>query len=162
MYPPGHDSSSHPTCANAAFAHVSGFNSDEPIGQPHNQVRHPDMPPETFADRWATLKAGQSWTALVKNWHKNGDPYGVRGDTTPCRPPPDRGAGGTGQPTGSGGGHLPGLNRLPSGAATDLQVEVRSQRPCAVAKPRKSLLQVWLATSIWMRSLSSEVRMSVS
>jgi aerotaxis receptor len=77
------DTQSHITYANAAFIQVSGFERDEILGQPHNQVRHPDMPPEAFADMWATLKAGQSWTALVKNRRKNGDHYWVRANATP-------------------------------------------------------------------------------
>jgi aerotaxis receptor len=71
------------TYANEAFIEVSGFERDELIGQPHNLVRHPDMPPEAFADMWATLKAGESWTALVKNRRKNGDHYWVRANATP-------------------------------------------------------------------------------
>lgn len=34
------------THCNAAFVEVSGFSYDELLGQPHNLVRHPDMPPE--------------------------------------------------------------------------------------------------------------------
>lgn len=71
------------TYANAAFVQVSGFERDELVGQPHNVVRHPDMPPEAFADMWATLKAHKSWTALVKNRRKNGDHYWVRANATP-------------------------------------------------------------------------------
>jgi aerotaxis receptor len=41
--------------------------------------------PEAFADMWATLKAGESWTALVKNRRKNGDHYWVRANATPMR-----------------------------------------------------------------------------
>jgi aerotaxis receptor len=77
------DTSSHVSYANAAFIDVSGYAPDEVIGQPHNIVRHPDMPPEAFADMWATLKAGESWTALVKNRRKNGDHYWVRANATP-------------------------------------------------------------------------------
>lgn len=77
------DASSHITYANAAFIAVSGYASDEVLGQARNVVRHADMPPETFADMWATLKAGESWTALVKNRRKNGGHYGVRANTTP-------------------------------------------------------------------------------
>ncbi|HET6787318.1 MAG TPA: methyl-accepting chemotaxis protein, partial [Aquabacterium sp.] len=47
--------------------------------------RHPDMPPEAFADMWRTLKGGESWTALVKNRCKNGDFYWVRANVTPVR-----------------------------------------------------------------------------
>ena len=62
---------------------VSGFALDELIGQPHNLIRHPDMPAEAFRDMWATLKAGVPWTALVKNRCKNGDHYWVRANVTP-------------------------------------------------------------------------------
>jgi aerotaxis receptor len=71
------------TYANAAFMSVSGYERDEILGQPHNTVRHPDMPPEAFEDMWATLKAGKSWTALVKNRRKDGDHYWVRANATP-------------------------------------------------------------------------------
>jgi aerotaxis receptor len=69
--------------ANDAFVEVSGFEREDLLNQPHNLIRHPDMPMEAFADMWATLKAGQSWTALVKNRRKNGDHYWVRANATP-------------------------------------------------------------------------------
>ena len=77
------DTQSHVTYANEAFVEVSGFEREEILGQPHNMVRHPDMPKEAFADMWATLKGGESWTALVKNRRKNGDHYWVRANATP-------------------------------------------------------------------------------
>ena len=77
------DTQSHITYANAAFVAVSGFTLEEIQAQPHNLVRHPDMPQEAFADMWATLKGGEPWTALVKNRRKNGDHYWVRANATP-------------------------------------------------------------------------------
>ena len=77
------DTQSHITYANAAFIAVSGFDREDIMGQPHNMVRHPDMPTQAFADMWATLKAGRSWTALVKNRRKSGDHYWVRANATP-------------------------------------------------------------------------------
>jgi aerotaxis receptor len=77
------DPQSHITYANDAFVSVSGFTREEIEGNPHNMVRHPDMPPEAFADMWATLKGGEPWTALVKNRRKNGDHYWVRANATP-------------------------------------------------------------------------------
>ena len=77
------DTQSRITYANDAFVAVSGFTRDEIDGQPHNLVRHPDMPREAFADMWATLQAGEPWTALVKNRRKNGDHYWVRANATP-------------------------------------------------------------------------------
>ncbi len=77
------DANSYITYANAAFIQVSGFSPEEIEGQPHNLVRHPDMPKEAFADMWATLKGGEPWTALVKNRRKNGDHYWVRANAIP-------------------------------------------------------------------------------
>ncbi|ALK31026.1 methyl-accepting chemotaxis protein [Burkholderia plantarii] len=77
------DLSSRIEYCNPAFVEVSGFSREELIGQPHNLIRHPDMPPQAFEDMWATIKARRSWTALVKNRRKNGDHYWVRANVTP-------------------------------------------------------------------------------
>ncbi|MEI7447880.1 MAG: PAS domain-containing protein, partial [Burkholderiales bacterium] len=71
------------TYCNPAFIAISGFAEDELIGKAHNLVRHPDMPPEAFADMWKTIESGKPWTALVKNRCKNGDYYWVRANATP-------------------------------------------------------------------------------
>jgi aerotaxis receptor len=71
------------TYVNPYFIEVSGFDEDELIGAPHNLVRHPDMPPQAFADLWASLKSGLPWTGLVKNRRKNGDFYWVVANVTP-------------------------------------------------------------------------------
>jgi aerotaxis receptor len=77
------DTQSHISYANDAFISISGYSREELHGQPHNIVRHPDMPQEAFADMWATLKGGEPWTALVKNRRKNGDHYWVRANAVP-------------------------------------------------------------------------------
>jgi methyl-accepting chemotaxis protein len=71
------------TYVNKGFLEISGFTEAELIGQPHNIVRHPDMPVEAFADLWKTLQAGRPWTGLVKNRAKNGDYYWVSANATP-------------------------------------------------------------------------------
>ncbi|WP_374335872.1 methyl-accepting chemotaxis protein [Methyloversatilis sp.] len=71
------------TYANESFVSISGYTRDELLGQNHNVVRHPDMPPEAFEDLWATIKAGQPWRGLVKNRAKNGDHYWVEAFVTP-------------------------------------------------------------------------------
>lgn len=71
------------TYVNADFIEASGFTEKELLGQPHNLVRHPDMPAEAFEDLWRTLKAGKPWTGLVKNRRKNGDYYWVVANATP-------------------------------------------------------------------------------
>src|SRR5258705_95682 len=71
------------THGNAAFFEVSGFTAEELIGQNHNIIRHPDMPPEAFRDLWRTIGHGQPWTGLVKNRRKDGSYYWVRANVTP-------------------------------------------------------------------------------
>ena len=77
------DTDSNISYANAAFTRTSGFTAEQLIGQPHNIVRHPDMPVEAFADMWLSLKDGQSWRALVKNRRQNGDHYWVVANAAP-------------------------------------------------------------------------------
>ena len=74
------------TYCNRNFVIVSGYTEDELLGQPHNLLRHPDMPEEAFRDMWETIqKKGKPWSALVKNRRKNGDHYWVRANATPVR-----------------------------------------------------------------------------
>ena len=73
------------TYVNPTFVEVSGFAEAELIGKAHNIVRHPDMPPEAFADLWQTLQAGEPWTGLVKNRRKNGDFYWVVANVVPIK-----------------------------------------------------------------------------
>ncbi|TDO98985.1 methyl-accepting chemotaxis protein [Marinomonas balearica] len=71
------------TYVNPDFIKISGFTEEELIGQPHNMVRHPDMPPAAFEHMWSTLKSGRSWMGLVKNRCKNGDHYWVSAFASP-------------------------------------------------------------------------------
>ena len=71
------------TYCNRAFVEVSGYSSGELLGQPHNLVRHPEMPEEAFRDMWATIQSKLPWTGLVKNRRKNGDYYWVLANATP-------------------------------------------------------------------------------
>ncbi|MFA9440997.1 methyl-accepting chemotaxis protein [Uliginosibacterium sp. sgz301328] len=73
------------TYANRAFAEISGFLPEEMEGQPHNMIRHPDMPPDAFRDMWASLKAGKPWKGLVKNRRKDGGFYWVVANASPVR-----------------------------------------------------------------------------
>ncbi|HIV69990.1 MAG TPA: PAS domain-containing protein [Candidatus Aquabacterium excrementipullorum] len=68
---------------NPAFIQVSGYTREELLGQPHNMIRHPDMPEEAFRDMWMTIASGQPWSALVKNRRKDGSYYWVKANVTP-------------------------------------------------------------------------------
>ena len=73
------------TEANEAFCAVSGFTRNEMIGEPHNIVRHPDMPEAAFKDLWDDLKAGRAWRGVVKNRRKDGGFYWVVANVSPVR-----------------------------------------------------------------------------
>ena len=69
---------------NDQFVAASGFTDAELIGQPHNIIRHPEMPSEAFEDLWVTLKAGKPWAGAVKNQAQGtGDFYWVLASATP-------------------------------------------------------------------------------
>ncbi|HDR2158926.1 TPA: methyl-accepting chemotaxis protein [Enterobacter cancerogenus] len=77
------DLQSYITHANDTFVQVSGYTLNELLAQPHNLVRHPDMPKAAFADMWYTLQQGEPWSGIVKNRRKNGDHYWVRANAVP-------------------------------------------------------------------------------
>jgi aerotaxis receptor len=68
---------------NPMFIAVSGYAREELLGQPHNLIRHPDMPEEAFRDLWDTIENGQPWSAAVKNRRKDGSYYWVMANVTP-------------------------------------------------------------------------------
>ncbi len=70
---------------NDTFCRISGYTRDELIKQPHNILRHPEMPPQAFGMLWTALKSGQPWMGLVKNRCKNGDHYWVDAYITPLK-----------------------------------------------------------------------------
>lgn len=71
------------THCNHAFVEVSGYAYNELIGQPHNMIRHPDMPAQAFKDMWRTIGGGEPWTGVVMNRRKDGDHYWVVANVTP-------------------------------------------------------------------------------
>ncbi|MFL7024818.1 PAS domain-containing methyl-accepting chemotaxis protein [Enterovibrio norvegicus] len=67
------------------FCEVAGYTRDELIGQPHNMVRHPSMPPAAFQNMWDFIKSGKSWMGMVKNRSQNGDHYWVNAFASPIK-----------------------------------------------------------------------------
>ncbi|MER1969018.1 methyl-accepting chemotaxis protein [Castellaniella sp. GW247-6E4] len=68
---------------NNMFADVSGFTMSELSGQPHNLIRHPDVPEEVFRDLWHTIQGSRPWSAVLKNRRKDGSHYWVVANVTP-------------------------------------------------------------------------------
>lgn len=63
--------------ANEVFCQIAGFTHEELIGQPHNIVRHPDMPRIAFKGLWDDLRSKGFWTGFVKNRRKDNGYYWV-------------------------------------------------------------------------------------
>ena len=65
------------TKVNDVFCEVSHYTAEELIGQPHNLIRHPDMPKLIFKLLWDNLKAGNNFVGVIKNLAKTGEYYWV-------------------------------------------------------------------------------------
>jgi PAS domain S-box-containing protein len=62
---------------NDYFTEVCKYEEWELIGQPHNVIRHPDMPQIAFKILWNRLLKGKNMHAVVKNLAKDGSYYWV-------------------------------------------------------------------------------------
>jgi PAS domain-containing protein len=56
--------------ANDYFIEISGYSRAELMGQPHNIIRHPEMPKVIFKLLWDHIQKGESIYAFVKNLTK--------------------------------------------------------------------------------------------
>jgi len=63
--------------ANDVFCEMAGYDYSELIGQPHNIVRHSDMPRIAFKGLWDDIQSKGFWTGIVKNLRKDGGFYWV-------------------------------------------------------------------------------------
>ena len=68
--------------ANDAFTQTCEYDAIELVGEPHNIIRHPDMPKVAFKALWDALKKGENFHAIVKNLTKTGRYYWVITDFT--------------------------------------------------------------------------------
>lgn len=71
------------TYCNEIFMQMSGYSESELLGQPHNILRHPDMPRAVFKLLWDSVQAGVEINAYVKNLRKDGGYYWVFANVTP-------------------------------------------------------------------------------
>ena len=63
--------------ASDSFLKIANMNLDDILGQPHNIVRHPDMPRVAFKSLWDDVQVKGFWTGVVKNARKGGGHYWV-------------------------------------------------------------------------------------
>lgn len=72
------------TFANNCFYEIAEYQPGELVGEPHNVIRHPDMPKTAFADLWAVIKTGKLWQGYVANRSRTGRRYWVKANVFPC------------------------------------------------------------------------------
>jgi PAS domain S-box-containing protein len=71
------------TYCNRTFIEFAGYSEKELLQQPHNIIRHPDMPRAVFRLMWQTLQAKQEFFGYVKNMSKDGSFYWIFANVTP-------------------------------------------------------------------------------
>ncbi|GIF18715.1 PAS domain S-box-containing protein [Actinoplanes tereljensis] len=71
------------TYANDVFLRLSACTEEEALGQPHNLIRHPDMPRAVFKLLWDTLGRREEIFAYVLNLALDGAHYWVFAHVTP-------------------------------------------------------------------------------
>lgn len=71
------------TYASEAFCTISGYSQEELLGNPHNIVRHFDMPASAFRDMWEQIQSQKPWSGEVKNRKKSGSAYWVNAYIAP-------------------------------------------------------------------------------
>ena len=71
------------TYGNDVFLRMSALTEEDALGQPHNIIRHPDMPRAVFKLLWDTIKEGREIFAYVLNLAADGTQYWVFAHVTP-------------------------------------------------------------------------------
>ena len=62
---------------NDLFCEVAGYKREELLGEPHNILRHSDMPRIAFKGLWDDIQTKGFWTGYVKNLRKDRGFYWV-------------------------------------------------------------------------------------
>lgn len=63
------------TYCNESFIRFSGYEESDLLQQPHNIIRHPDMPRSIYRFLWETICTHTEFFGIVKNLCKNGAYY---------------------------------------------------------------------------------------
>ncbi|WP_324171863.1 PAS domain-containing protein [Sulfurimonas sp.] len=71
------------TYTNKIFMEMAEYSEAELLGQPHNIIRHPDMPKAVLKYLWDTIRTKEEVFAFVINKTKNGNAYWVYANVTP-------------------------------------------------------------------------------
>ena len=70
---------------NSAFTKITGYSSEEAIGNTPRILSSGCHPPEFYQDMWSTLLKGEVWNGELKNRRKDGTVYDEQMTITPVR-----------------------------------------------------------------------------
>ena len=73
------------TYANERFSQISGFSNEELVGKAIGIHRYGTLPPQLYADLWATIRDGRVWRGEMCNGKKSGDVYWVETAVVPFK-----------------------------------------------------------------------------
>jgi len=62
---------------NEAFCNLTGYTSEELLGQSHGMLKSGNLDKELYEDLWETLKENKSWNGELENIKKNGQLYWI-------------------------------------------------------------------------------------
>ncbi len=71
------------TYCNRIFMSIAGYSEKELLNQPHNIIRHPDMPRSVFRLLWNTLQEGKEFFGVIKNKTRQNNYYWALANVTP-------------------------------------------------------------------------------
>ncbi|MFQ5708128.1 MAG: PAS domain-containing protein, partial [bacterium] len=77
------DRAGHITWVNRAFTHLTGYESDEVVGQKPNLLKSGEHEPSFYQNLWHTILNGKAWRGEIINRRKNGSLYTEEQTITP-------------------------------------------------------------------------------
>jgi PAS domain S-box-containing protein len=75
---------------NRAFCEISGYSSEQALGQNPRMLQSGQTSDATYAEMWATLQRGEVWQGEFSNLRKNGEIYIESARISPVRQPDGR------------------------------------------------------------------------
>jgi len=75
----------HITYVNPKFTMITGYTSEEVIGENPRLLKGGDMPDSVYRDMWATITSGGEWNGEILNRKKNGETYWGLASISPIR-----------------------------------------------------------------------------
>jgi len=73
------------TYVNQEFCDISGYTTEELIGESHSIIKHPSNSKKTYKELWDTVTSGKTWKGQLKNLSKDGRTYYVESTIVPIK-----------------------------------------------------------------------------